>query len=53
MYLEMRLVTFVLDDDLNGELDLIDFKRIKGGKPFNTELDWYQSMLTEIGQTKG
>ena len=42
-----------LDDDKNGELDLIDFKRIKGGKPFNTELDWYQSMLTEIGQTKG
>ena len=42
-----------LDDDKNGELCLIDFKRIKGGKPFNTELDWYQSMLTEIGQIKG
>ena len=42
-----------LDDDKNGELDLIDFERIKGGKPFDTELDWYQSMLTEIGQTKG
>jgi len=39
-----------LDDDKNGELDLIDFKRIKGGKPFNTETDWYKTMLIEIGQ---
>jgi pyrophosphate--fructose-6-phosphate 1-phosphotransferase len=39
-----------LDDDQDGQLKLIDFKRIKGGKPFDTSLDWYQSMLKEIGQ---
>lgn len=39
-----------LDDDQNSQLKLIDFKRIKGGKPFDTSLDWYQSMLKEIGQ---
>ena len=40
-------------DDKNSQMNLIDFERIKGGKPFDTELDWYQSMLNEIGQTKG
>jgi len=39
-----------LDDDQDSQLKLIDFKRIKGGKPFDTSLDWYQSMLKEIGQ---
>lgn len=41
-----------LDDDQDGQLKLIDFKRIKGGKPFDTSLDWYQSMLKEIGQDR-
>ena len=39
-----------LDDDQENQLKLIDFKRIKGGKPFDTSLGWYQSMLKEIGQ---
>ena len=39
-----------LDDGKNSELGLIDFDRIKGGKPFDFALDWYQGMLTEIGQ---
>ena len=39
-----------LDDNQDSQLKLIDFKRIKGGKPFDTSLDWYQSMLKEIGQ---
>lgn len=39
-----------LDDDQDSQLKLIDFKRIKGGKPFDTSLDWYQSMLKKIGQ---
>jgi pyrophosphate--fructose-6-phosphate 1-phosphotransferase len=39
-----------LDDDHNSQLQLIDFKRIKGGKPFDISLEWYQSMLKEIGQ---
>ena len=39
-----------LDDDQNNHLRLIEFERIKGGKPFDISLDWYQSMLKEIGQ---
>ena len=39
-----------LDDDHGQELRLIEFERIKGGKPFNEHVDWYQSMLKEIGQ---
>jgi diphosphate-dependent phosphofructokinase len=39
-----------LDDDQNNQLRLIEFERIKGGKPFDISLDWYQSMLKEIGQ---
>ena len=39
-----------LDDDQVNQLKLIDFKRIKGGKPFDVSLGWYQSMLKEIGQ---
>lgn len=39
-----------LDDNQDSQLKLIDFKRIKGGKPFDTSLDWYQSMLKKIGQ---
>ena len=39
-----------LDDKKNSELGLIDFDRIKGGKPFDFALDWYQGMLAEIGQ---
>jgi len=39
-----------LDDDKDEQLELIKFERIKGGKPFNIKLGWYQSMLKEIGQ---
>jgi len=39
-----------LDDDHQSELRLIAFEKIKGGKPFDISQDWYQSMLTEIGQ---
>ncbi len=39
-----------LDDDHNKELRLIEFERIKGGKPFDTTVDWYKTMLNEIGQ---
>ena len=39
-----------LDDDHGQELRLIEFERIKGGKPFDVKTDWYQSMLKEIGQ---
>ena len=51
--LERRSGLAGLDDDKNGELNLIDFERIKGGKPFDANLDWYRSILIEIGQKKG
>ena len=48
--LEGRSGLVGLDDDQNNHLRLIEFERIKGGKPFDISLDWYQSMLKEIGQ---
>ena len=36
------------DEDNNNKLSCIDFKRIKGGKPFNTNSDWYKKMIQEI-----
>ena len=37
-----------LDEDNNDELSLINFDRIKGGKPFTTDQNWFQDMLGEI-----
>ena len=39
-----------LDEDQNNQLTCIEFDRIKGGKPFNPHIEWFQSMLKEIGQ---
>jgi pyrophosphate--fructose-6-phosphate 1-phosphotransferase len=39
-----------LDDEKNSELGLIDFHRIKGGKPFDASINWFQSLLNDIGQ---
>ena len=39
-----------LDDNHGQELRLIEFERIKGGKPFDVKTNWYQTMLKEIGQ---
>ena len=41
-----------LDEENKDELGLIDFDRIKGGKPFNTDQDWFHQLLDEIGQPK-
>lgn len=39
------------DEDKEGcPVRAIEFERIKGGKPFDTNLDWFQSMLKDIGQ---
>ena len=35
-------------DDNNGKLSCIKFDRIKGGKPFNTNVDWFKKLLKEI-----
>ncbi|MBC8467466.1 MAG: pyrophosphate--fructose-6-phosphate 1-phosphotransferase [Candidatus Marinimicrobia bacterium] len=39
-----------LDDNHKQKLRLIEFERIKGGKPFDTTVGWYQSMIKEIKQ---
>ena len=37
-----------LNEGNNDELSLINFDRIKGGKPFTTDQGWFQVMLKEI-----
>ena len=39
-----------LDDGKGSKLSLIDFKEIKGGKPFDTSVNWFNELLIEIGQ---
>ena len=39
-----------LDEDNNDKMSCIEFERIKGGKPFNFKVKWFQSMLKEINQ---
>ena len=36
------------DEDDNNHLSCIDFKRIKGGKPFDINQSWYIKMIDEI-----
>jgi len=38
------------DEEKNNELSCIDFKRIKGGKPFDINSDWFLKMMQEIRQ---
>lgn len=38
------------DEEKGGVLSTIEFSRIKGGKPFNLDTDWFRTMLAEIGQ---
>ena len=35
-------------DDTNDKLSCINFNRIKGGKPFNTNTDWFKKLLEDI-----
>ena len=39
-----------LDDEKNNQMSLIDFNRIKGGKPFDINEEWFQAILSNIGQ---
>ncbi|MCF7793243.1 MAG: pyrophosphate--fructose-6-phosphate 1-phosphotransferase [Candidatus Cloacimonetes bacterium] len=41
-----------LDEDENNEMRVINFSRIKGGKPFDIKQKWFEQMLTEIGQLR-
>jgi pyrophosphate--fructose-6-phosphate 1-phosphotransferase len=38
------------EDTPTNELRCIEFPRIKGGKPFDTEVPWFKQMQHEIGQ---
>ena len=41
------------DMDHGDELRIIEFSRIKGGKPFDIDEPWFVEMLEAIGQPKG
>jgi pyrophosphate--fructose-6-phosphate 1-phosphotransferase len=41
------------DEERGDVLRAIEFPRIKGGKPFDTHLAWFDEMLSVIGQPKG
>jgi len=41
------------DEDHHGKLRAIEFTRIAGGKPFDIDTPWFETLLTFIGQTKG
>lgn len=41
------------DEDKGNILRAIEFERIKGGKPFDIETDWFGELLASIGQPKG
>jgi len=42
-----------LDMDQDGEMSIIDFPRIAGGKPFDINEPWFDELLLAIGQPKG
>lgn len=41
------------DEDRGDELRPIEFPRIKGGKPFDVDVPWFDELLESIGQPKG
>ena len=42
------------EDEAHGnQLRAIEFERIKGGKPFNVQTDWFVQLLKDIGQPMG
>jgi pyrophosphate--fructose-6-phosphate 1-phosphotransferase len=41
------------DEAQGNELRAIEFERIKGGKPFNIQTDWFVQLLKDIGQPIG
>ena len=39
-----------LDEDAGDVMRCIEFPRIKGGKPFKSDVAWFQEMVRDIGQ---
>ncbi len=38
------------DEERGDELRVIEFERIRGGKPFDTSVSWFPALLRDIGQ---
>ena len=38
------------DEEYDNKLKCINFNRIKGGKPFEAESDWFLEIMNKIGQ---
>lgn len=38
------------DEENDGAISLIEFNRIKGGRAFDVQTEWFQKILVEIGQ---
>jgi pyrophosphate--fructose-6-phosphate 1-phosphotransferase len=41
------------DEEQGNKLRAIEFERIKGGKPFNIQAEWFVQLLKDIGQPVG
>ena len=41
-----------MDEDNNNKISVINFSRIKGGKPFDSNQKWFQEMMSDIGQIR-
>lgn len=51
---QARVGGVIGEDEANGgELRAIEFERIKGGKPFDIQTEWFGRLLKEIGQPMG
>lgn len=42
-----------MDEDANNNIRACEFERVAGGKPFDTNQNWFNDLLSEIGQPKG
>jgi pyrophosphate--fructose-6-phosphate 1-phosphotransferase len=40
------------DEEMQGKMALIEFDRIRGGKPFDINQNWFGKLLADIGQPK-
>ena len=38
------------DEEQGGQLRAVEFPRVKGGKAFDASVDWFQTLLADIGQ---
>ena len=41
------------DENTRDILRACEFERVAGGKPFDVDQEWFDVLLTEIGQEKG